>query len=276
MQKYCYLNGKILLLNQASLPLNDIGVLRGYGVFDFLRTYSGQPFQFNEHWQRFINSARCLNLKIPVSAAGARQLLKKLMAKNNLTEATARFVLTGGISQDSLHFNKTKPNFFIILDKIPPRQTELYQKGGKLLLVGNQRELAPAKTNSYLTSVKFKNSPHSSQIVDLLYYDRGHILEGSTCNFFLIRRNVLITPKADILAGITRNFVLKLARKIIKVEERLVKLTELKTADEAFITTTTKEIMPIVKISRLKIGSSRPGEKTKLLMKLFKEKTQPA
>ncbi len=271
MEKYCFLNGRTVSLKNAKIPIDDIGVLRAYGVFDFLRTYHGRLFLFREHWQRFCRSAKTLGVKIPTSEAQTKKIVYDLMKKNELSDATARLVLTGGSSRDGMHFGDSQPNFFILLGKIPPRKEKDYINGVELLPVEHQREFPIAKSNSYLTSIKFKNFPHSDKILDLLYCDDGKILEGSTCNFFLIKGNNLITAKDGILSGVTRNFVIKLAKKKMKVKEREVLFEELKQADETFITTTTKEILPVVKVGKVKVGSGKVGEKTKMLMGLFRE-----
>jgi len=272
MEKYCYFNGRIMPLRQAALPLNDIGVLRGYGVFDFLRTYGGCPFLLDQHWRRFSNSAKSLGLKIPLSKIRAEKIIKNLIRKNKLREATIRLVLTGGASDDTLHFDPRRANFFILISRVPEYSSSDYQRGVSVLASEFKRELPLVKSNNYITAVKFKNSAQARRHNELLYHYNNEVLEGATSNFFLFKKNILITPQSGVLSGITRNFVIKLAKNKFGVVERPVKLGELAGADEAFITNSTKEILPIVRIGKLKIGDGMPGPNTKLLMSMFKER----
>jgi branched-subunit amino acid aminotransferase/4-amino-4-deoxychorismate lyase len=213
-----------------------------------------------------------LGLKIPLGKTRVAKIIKDLIRKNKLKEGAVRLVLTGGASDDSLHFNPKRANFFILISRVPSYNSGDYQRGVSLLASEFKRELPRIKSNNYITAVKFKNSPRARRHNELLYHYDNEILEGATSNFFLFKKNILITPQGGILSGITRNFVMELAKSKFKVVERSVKLKELTQADEAFITNSTKEILPVVRIGRIKIGNGRPGPNTKLLMSIFKER----
>ena len=109
---------------------------------------------------------------------------------------------------------------------------------------------------------------------DILYTQNGFLLETTTSNFFIFKKDKLLTPKKNILIGLTRNFVIKLAKNKFKVEERDIDLKELERAEETFIASTTKEILPVVKIDNKIIGNGRVGKKTKYLMDLVHQYTQ--
>ncbi len=267
-KKYYFFQNKITEAKNVRLSPNDLGFLRGYGIFDFLRTFAGKPFLLKEHLQRFQNSAKLLNLPLPKSKKELTEIINKLLKKNNFREATIRLVLTGGVGKDSLT-PRGKPSFLILAEPLHPFPREYYTKGIKLITTEYQRDNPRAKTLNYTCLLQNKPKLNLARAQEILYTSKGNVLECSTSNFFIFKNNALITPKDDILIGTTRNLVLKLARKKFKVNERKIRIKELKEADEIFITATIKRVMPVTKINNLQIGNSKVGKNTKILMNLF-------
>ncbi|OGH91513.1 MAG: hypothetical protein A2534_02310 [Candidatus Magasanikbacteria bacterium RIFOXYD2_FULL_39_9] len=273
MKKFCHINGKILLEEDASVSINDLGLLRGYAVFDFLRTYNGRPFLLQEHLNRLENSAKLVGLKVPLSKVRISKIIDELLKKNKLKETTIKIIVTGGASKDGLTFDINSPTVIIIAKEIHQLQVELYKKGVKMITYDFQRNNSGAKTTDYITMLKLQNKKEKQKAFEILYVNRGLVLEGATSNIFFFKKNTLITPKNNILAGTIRKFVLGLAKKKFKVEERDVKVNEIKSITEAFLTSTTREVLPVVKIDSNKIGNAKVGENTKWLMDVFKNKT---
>jgi branched-chain amino acid aminotransferase len=273
MQKYCYLNRKITPEEKASVSIKDLGLLRGYAVFDFLRTYNGWPFFLSEHLNRLANSAKLVGLKVPISKSEISKMIKKLLKINKLNEATIKIIVTGGISKDGLAYDKNSSTIIIITKELPPHRSEIYKKGIKLITHDFQRNNSGAKTTDYITMLKLQNKRMDSQAFEVLYTNNGLVLEGSTSNIFIFKNNTLITPKNNILAGITRKVVIKLAARKFKVEERDIKVSEIKKATGAFITSTTREILPVVKIDNTKIGGGRVDKNTQWLIGAFRSYT---
>lgn len=267
--KHCFFNGKIVLFKNAKFGLDDLGVLRGYGVFDFLRTYNGKPFLMKEHLDRFEESARKLNMTVPVSRKDIEKAAYTLIKKNGFSETCLRFVLTGGPSKNA--FFVEEPTFFILAEKSESLPARLYSKGVSVFTHEHLREIPEAKTNNYMVAVKMRNLKKNKRFFEMLYTHDGNILEAATSNFFLVRANSLITPKDNILIGTTRNFVLSLAKKDFRIEERAVRIQELKESDEAFLTATNKEILPVVEIDGVPIGAGKVGPHTKELQRRFRE-----
>ena len=276
MKKYCYLNGKILSESEAKISLKDIAILRGYGVFEFLRTYNSKPFLLKEHFTRLRKSAKNLNLQLPISQKELFKQIKKLLLKNKFKESAIKLVLTGGQIIDSrgMEYDKNSPTFFILVDKLQELPKSFYQKGVKLITYEHLREIPGAKTINYITVIKLQNLCKRKKAFDILYTQNGFLLETTTSNFFIFKKDKLLTPKKNILIGLTRNFVIKLAKNKFKVEERDIDLKELERAEETFIASTTKEILPVVKIDNKIIGNGRVGKKTKYLMDLVHQYTQ--
>ena len=269
MKSFCYFNGRIVPEKKIGLSVRDLGVLRGYGVFDLLRTYSGKPFLFNEHFARFVKSARVLGLEVPISRAKAAVVVDTLLKRNGYAESTVRFVLTGGPAADGIHFNPAAPTFFVLISPFYPLADSLYRKGVALRTHEHLREFPSVKSLNYLTAVRLHNPEKGKQPFEVLYTWQGRILEAPTSNFFIFKGNALVTPRRDVLVGTIRNLVMQLARRAFQVRERDVFVRELSGAREAFLTATNKEIVPVVAVDGRRIGNGRVGERTKRLMGLF-------
>ncbi len=270
-----YINGKFIPEKQAKISIYDLGFLRGYAVFDFLRTYQGEPFYLKEHLQRLLNSAKLIGLKHNYSLNLLIKIVLKTLKKNNLKEASIRIYLTGGYSKDFIL--PSKPQLIIIITPIKKPPDYLYIKGGKLITKISERILPQAKTIVYTEGIKFLQEAKRKNAIEVLLISKdGKILECTTSNFFAVINKKLITPPTEqILAGITRKVVIQLAKKLkIPVIERNINFKEIKNFDEAFITATNKEILPIVKIDKIKIGDGVVGAITKILINEFRKLTK--
>jgi len=271
IHKYCYFQGAITQFDKAHISLNDLGVLRGYGVFDFYRSYNGKPFHLKEHYARFQNSARSIGLTVPVSFKNFEKITLDLLKKNKVKDASFRAVLLGGPVQNSLA--PARPTFYILNEEAYAPTDEQAKNGVSLMVHEYLRYIPEAKTTNYMEAVKMQKEKIKQKAYEILYVLNGEVLECSTSNIFMIKGKHLITPKKNILKGITRKVILKIAKKDFIIEERDVEIYELLLADEVFISGTNKEILPIIKVGKKVIGNGKVGEKTKLLMKLWKDIT---
>ena len=272
MEKYCFFNGKTGPLSEISV--DDIGFLRGYGVFEVLRTYSFKPFLLEEHLNRLESSARFLGLEGSPSRKVISDAIRELILMFSGKEVSLRIVLTGGRSKDGWSFDPASPTFLIIAEDFVGPGDDLYEKGVHLFPVEHRRIFPEAKTLNYIFPIKTKLDLEGRGFFDLLYTSDGMVLESSTSNFFIVKGGNLITSADNVLMGITRGFVIDIAKDSFGVEERPIKFDELAMADEAFITATNKEILPVTRIGELTIGSGSVGAVTKELMSLFKERAK--
>lgn len=273
---YCFLNGQILPLSEAKVSINDIGLLRGYGIYDGLAVFGGKPFRFADHFKRFLDGAHALNLNIPITEEKAEKVIIEIAEKSGLSSprsrANVRMILTGGDTIGGIEYDFDKPTFYIIIEKFEPLPKELYEKGAKLITYRYKRELPEHKTINYITAVNLQNYKKDQGAVEILYTYDGEVLECSTSNIFLIKDNKLITPLDGVLEGITKKVVLEIAKQEgIEIEERMVYEEELAKADEVFITSSFKDIVPIVKIDDFAVGGGNVGEMTKKLMLKFEQ-----
>ncbi|HDY87264.1 MAG TPA: aminotransferase IV [bacterium] len=272
MSCYCFINGQILPVDKATIHISDLGFLRSYAVFDFLRTYNGKPFRLKDHSARFSNSARELRLTLKYSEEEIKHIIEELLSKSKLKEAGIRLLLTGGYSPDSM--NITEPNFLIILEELSEPGPEIYKKGVKLITYQYQRDIPAVKSTLYLNAIKLQPLMKKQNAFDLLYCYKDEVLENPRNNFFIFKRDTLITPKENVLLGITRKVVLELAEGFFNIEERKVYVSELKVSDEAFLCGTSKRIIPVVQVDDYKIKEGKVGENTLRMMQLFDEYIQ--
>ncbi|MDI1435775.1 aminotransferase class IV [Polyangium sorediatum] len=268
MKPHCYHDGKIVPTEKATLPVTDLAVLRGYGVFDFLKTVNGKPFLWKEHWRRLQRSAKLLGMKIPLPEKAVREAIDQLLAKNKGEDCNIRLLLTGGVARNGLLVDE--PRLYVLSEPIQMLPRKVFEKGAKVIRCAHERIVPEAKTTDYLAAVRLQKERIRAGAVEILYVVRGRVLECSTSNFFLVKDGRLITARDAVLLGTTRNLVLDLAKKAgIVFEERDVAETELASAEEAFLTATNKNIVPVVQVDDLAIGNGKPGVVTRRLMTLF-------
>jgi branched-chain amino acid aminotransferase len=269
MGEYFFLNGEILPAANAALRITDLALLRGFGIFDFMRTHHKKPFLMERYLDRFFKSARLIDLEVPFQREFIREVISNLLEKNQIYEAGIRMVLTGGYSENG--YTPSNPNFFILIEKINFPPAENYERGIKLYLYHHQRELSQIKSINYISPIAIRGKIKAANAFDVLYYFNEQVLEVSRSNFFIVRDGKIITPDSDILLGITRASVIELAKKNYKVEERVITAAELWQAEEAFITGTTKKVLPVNQVGEKIIGNGNPGPITRHLMELYKD-----
>ncbi|QRR02992.1 aminotransferase class IV [Dyadobacter sandarakinus] len=264
-----YFNGEIFPVDTALFKTNDLGLLRGYGLFDFFRTYNGVPFRWDDYWARFENSARLLKLSLPLTKEATSRILADLHALSGEQEVTFRFVLTGGYAPDSVHV--VQPNFLIRTEPLPRDNPAGKLKGIKVLPYEYVRDLPEIKSTNYVHMILMADEMERQQASDLLFYKNGEVSELTRSNVFIISGNQLITADRNVLHGITRRVVMELAAPHMQVVERTLTLQELLDADEVFTTSSTKWVMPIVQVGDRQIGDGTAGKQTLFLQGLFEK-----
>ncbi|MBI5955783.1 MAG: aminotransferase class IV [Chloroflexi bacterium] len=265
-----YINGEFLPEDEAKVSVLDLGLLRGYGVFELLRTYSGKPFRLKEHLERLKNSADQIGLRLPKSPEEIAKVVDELLVQNRFHEANIKIILTGGVSPDQITPLGT-PSLFVLAYPATSYPAEFYTEGVKVVTVRIERFLATSKTINYIPAILALSQARKQEAVEALYVNKkGEVLEGTTSNFFVFKNKILITPKEGILLGISRQVVLELAKKEYKVTLRPIKYEELGSIDEAFLTASNKEVMPVVRIDDMVVGSGKPGQNTQRVMEMFR------
>ncbi|HEY4798093.1 MAG TPA: aminotransferase class IV, partial [Bacteroidia bacterium] len=229
MNYFCYANGRFLRKNEVKVGITDLVMLRGYGAFDFMRTYYGVPFRMKDYLTRFENSAKGMMLKLPLSKKEIGNVINRLLKKNKISdnkEVGIRLLLTGGYSLDS-YLPAVKPNLFILIEDLPQYPDWWSEKGIKLMLFEHSREMARVKTTNYLTAIRLASERKKQHAQDTLYCSDGKILETTRNNFFLFHGSTLVTANDSILYGVTRKVIITIAQKMFKVEVREINKGEL-------------------------------------------------
>ena len=268
---YVYLDGRILPAADAAISPFDIGLLRGYAVFDLLRTIGGKPFLLPEHLERLRASAAELGLAVPVDDDAIAAAIAELLALNGHEEATVRLVLTGGVSPDGMHFDPSTPTFYIITHELHEPPASIYKSGGKLIMHEHRREVPTAKTTNYLTMIKNRPRTDEAGALDLLYHADGHVFEAASASVYFVRDGKILAPSDHVLRGTIGSLVLELAANRYEIISCEVSLEDALSADEAFLTSTTRGIVPITMLDDRAVGAGVPGPVTRDLMARYRE-----
>ncbi len=273
----CYMDDRFVTENDAKVSVLDLGLLRGFAVFEYVRTYGGTPFLLQEHLDRFQNSAAILSLQLPKSLEQIEAIVHELIERSGLPEASIKLLATGSISEDQfLPTSQTSLILFAYPHK--PYPQKWYVEGIHAVIASLTRPLPQCKSTYYASAIARLRKTAGAR--ELIYMnDRGVLLEGATSNLFAVKRGCLYTHMSEeVLPGITRNFLLRLVQGRFPVEKRGITFWELSEIEELFLTGSNKEIMPVTKISfdsdpkELPVGNGRVGPVTIELMKLFGEK----
>lgn len=258
-------------LADAKIGILDLGLLRGFGIYEGITSFDGEPFHYDAHWDRFERSAKPLGLKIPYTKEEIRNAMRTLIAKNSPGQrATLRMVLTGGLADGGIEHVPGRETLFITAEPAVPFPASLYENGGSLISYEHERFMPEAKTIHYITAVVLQDKRKAAGAIEILYTSKGQMLECATSNAMIVKNGKVITPKDRVLPGITRLVTLELAREAgISVEERPVSMDEVFAADEFFMTSSFKDIVPIVTIDGKTIGKGVPGAVTRDLITRF-------
>ncbi|MCB0657991.1 MAG: aminotransferase class IV family protein [Saprospiraceae bacterium] len=266
MINYHFLNGKIVSETSACLPLSDLGIGRGYGIFDYFQVKQGVPLYLDEHLERMQNSCRTMRLPLVYSLEEFKIFILELIQINRLTEAGMKIIVTGGTGQG---FSLENPNVAIQVLPFGQAKKEWMERGAPLISHEYQRPVPHAKTTNYMMAVYLQNKVDQAGAVEPLYYTRTSVRESSRANVFAVFGKKLVTPAHEILTGITRKHTIAWAKNHVELEIRDITLEELVTADEVFLTGTMKMGLPITQIDGDRIGAGVPGPMTKTVQQML-------
>lgn len=275
MLPYIYINGNILPKDRALIPLTDLGLLRGWGIFDFFRVLDGVAVFMEDHIQRLQHSLSLMDLEVDYTDTLWADKINEMIRVNQADRAGFRIVVTGGFSDDGYSIPPQK-NVYMMLHELPVNDPRQYEQGVSLLTADYRRDNPAAKTTIYLQSMQMQPQLKKAGAFEVLYHWNGDITECSRCNiFFIDRNNNVITPASGMLRGITRKQVIAIAREHnVPLIERAVTLDELPEMAGAFLTATTKGVLPVVKIDQLQIGNGEVHPLAKTLQLLFLERVE--
>ncbi len=262
-----YINNRFVQGSEAVLHVSDLSLQRAYALFDFFRTVNGTPLFLEQHLQRFYNSAAAMHLEVPHTKEELTAIIHRLIKEAALKEAGVRLLLTGGYSADGYH--TATPNLVINCNPVQTCTQEQFEKGVSIITYEHRRELPHIKSINYLMAVWLHPLLKEKQADDVLYHHNNIITEFPRANVFAVLNNTLVTPAHNILKGITRSFVLEQAAAFIHVEERDLTVHELLNASEVFLTSTTRRVIPVLKVNGHIVGNAAPGPVASRLWQQF-------
>jgi branched-chain amino acid aminotransferase len=281
---FASVNGEIVPLEEARVPVLDNGFLFGDSVYEVLRTYGGRPFESRRHFRRMRASADRLGISVPLSDEALGERVQALLDRAGNGESYIRIVVTRGVGNSSYDFDAVEgPTVVMIQRKLAPPSERHYTEGIRLSAVDVRRNhtlsLDPAiKSSNLLNNIlALREARARGGEEPVLLNHAGEIAEGASTNVFVVKEGRLATPplSTGILAGITRELVLELAAaEGIPAREQSLVLDDLLGAEEAFLSSTTREVMPIRQVDDHVIGEGRPGPLTRRLMQAFRAFTE--
>ena len=262
--RFAFINGEFIDEKKATLHISDLAIQRGYGVFDYCRTNDHAPVYLEDHIDRFFHSADIMQLRLPVSRQSLVDIIHELNRKNEISQSGIRMLLTGGYSPDS--YEVVQPNLIVAQHPLTLRIGPTVEKGIKIITHEYMRDFPLAKTINYSMGIWLQQKIKEQGAFDVLYHHQGEVSEFPRANFFILTKdNVVVTPTKNVLSGITRKQILKLSSKGIPIQEGVITLRDVYDAKEAFLTSTTKVILPIVQVDDVTVGDGRCGEVTRLI-----------
>lgn len=276
-----YIDGEYFPKEDAKISVFDHGYLYGDGVFEGIRAYNGRVFKLDEHLKRLYESAHTILLDIPLSIEEMKEAVLETLRRNNLRDAYIRLVVSRGAGDLGIDpRNCAKATVVIITDKIKLYPQEMYDNGLKLVTVPTRRNLPESinpmiKSLNYLNNILAKLEAIQSGVEEaVMLNNEGYVAECTGDNIFIIKDGVLITPPVCLgaLRGITRDTVLELAKEMgIPTKEAPFTRHDLYVADEAFLTGTAAELIPVVEVDRRRIGDGKPGKLTIKFIEEYRE-----
>ena len=277
---FASVNGTILPAEEARVSVLDNGFAFGDSVYEVLRTYGGLAFEPGRHFRRLRASAARLGISVPAPDASLLAQVDALLARSTDRESYIRIIVSRGLGDCSYDFEKVQgPTVVMIQKPLSPHPAWHYESGIKVAAVGirrnHPRALDPAiKSSNLLNNILAVREAYSRGAEEpVLLNQEGFVAEGASTNVFLARGGTVATPplSAGILAGITREVVLELLPGLgIPFREQPLRLEDLLGADEVFITSTTREVVPVTRVDEKSIGDGRPGSLTRRVMEAFR------
>ena len=262
----CYFNGDFLKYENLSIHVSDLLFQRGYGVFDFFRCRNGSLYWLDDYLDRFFNSAKIAGLEISMNRNELSSIIYSLQQKNGMQNGAFKLMLSGGYS-DNLESVTGTPNLLILNLKWNRPAQEIFQNGVSLISEEFVRPNPETKTLYYFNSMRLQQKMKEFSAVDVMYFT-NFISETSRANLFFVKEGRVSTPSSNILPGVTRKQILSMFPEIavedIDAQNRF-------DFDEMFISSTTREVTPVVMLDGHKIGKGTVGPITREIQNVLQK-----
>lgn len=259
-----YLNGVYLPLDEACVPVLDRGFIFGDGVYEVIPVYGGRAFRLEHHLQRLKNSMQAVRIANPHSDEEWSAIINHVVTRNNGGDQSIYLQITRGVARRDHRFpDLTTPTVFVMSNLFEPVPKEQLEQGVAAITLDDIRwQYCSIKSIALLPNILLRQQAVEQGAAEAILLRNGEVTEGAASNVFVVKDNIIITPpKTDcLLPGITRDLVVEQANKHgMPVKETNIKQADLETADEIWLTSSTKEILPVTRLNDRAVGNGQPG-----------------
>jgi len=261
-----FYNNRFTNASQIRINPDSLAVGRSYAAFEFFRIINKRPFYIDRHLDRLMNTLSILRLKIKYTKEQLHEIIHELIQKN---EQSDYFLKIYALPGNSLNLNEMA-KLLILPYEIEYFDQSVEKEGVNLISKEYSRFLPEAKSTNYIASIFWQSEMEVYNAVDVLYYINNQLLESSRGNVFVVKNGIISTPAKNVLKGITKSILMDIIPTTNwKLEEKTISMNELYDADEVFLSSTTKMVMPVIRIDDKVIANGKPGIITTTLLNLF-------
>lgn len=278
-QQIVYLNGSYLPVEQAQVSVLDRGFIFGDGVYEVIPAYGGHPLRLRHHLQRLQNSLDAIRLDNPNSHDEWESIINSVIEKNEGEDQYIYLQVTRGVAKRDHSFpDGSTPTVFVMSSPLLPVNSELLKNGVSAITLDDIRwRYCSIKTTALLPNVLLRQQAVEKDAAEAILVRDDEVTEGAASNLFIVLNGVIITPPKSnlLLPGITRDLVVELAQHHqLACEERSISADELKQAEEVWVTSSTKEILPITTLDEKPVGNGKPGKVWHVMFQHYQENKQ--
>ena len=279
-EKIVFLNGEYLPVEQATVSVLDRGFLFGDGIYEVIPVFGLKPLRVDEHLQRLQNSLSRISLDNPFDDESWKQIFDCLLEKNPGEDRAIYLQITRGAHpvRDLKIQAENRPTIFMMVLQVGVVDVTELEKGIKTVTIDDFRwHACDIKSISLVANVMLREQATQSGVVDAILVREGYVTEGTASNLFMVKNDVLITPPTSqhLLPGITRDLVLELAEENgIACEVRQIAEAELESADEIWLTSSTREIAPVVNLNGKDVADAKAGPVWKKMINIYQQYKQ--
>ncbi|MCB2262749.1 MAG: aminotransferase class IV [Candidatus Thiosymbion ectosymbiont of Robbea hypermnestra] len=272
-----YLNGKFIPLGEASVPVMDRGFLFGDGVYEVIPVYGGHPFRLSQHMARLDNSLQSIRMENPLRPDDWERIFARLLDSTAKTDQLLYLQITRGVDQTRNHLfpQGAEPTVLVMTWALGPRDPAIPRTGfAAIVLEDNRWQRCDIKATALLGNVLLRQEAEDAAATEAILVRDGLVTECSSTNPFIVQNGELLTPPVSslLLRGVTRDLVLELARDAaIPCAERQITRDELETADEIWISSSSREVQPITLLDGKPVGAGVPGARWRQIDALFQD-----
>ncbi|MEM9102994.1 MAG: D-amino-acid transaminase [Pseudomonadota bacterium] len=270
-----FLNGHFLKEHEAKVSVFDRGFLFGDGVYEVIPVFNGKLFRFEEHIARLHRSLKAIDIQLDWKVNRWATLLNELIEKNAISQCSIYLQVTRGVQQqrDHVYDQEIVPTIMAMVSSLPKNNAKAFKEGISVITHEDIRwKRCDIKSISLLGNVMMRQVANQQGMTEAIVLKDGRATEGSMSNLFIVQNGKVITPQknAELLGGVTRDLIVELLLHHQQpIEERDITLTELKNADEIWLSSSTKEIRAVVELDGKMIGEGKPGEMFRQTLELY-------